>query len=44
MGHNVERAQELRQELAQQRASLQQELVEAQALHGKEALLANIVE
>ena len=40
MGHNAERAQEL----AQQRTSLQQEFTEAQALQGKEALLANIIE
>ena len=44
MGHNAERAQELQEELAQQRASLIQESVEVQALQGKEALLANITE
>ena len=44
MGHNAERAQELQQELAQQRASLHQESAEAQALQGKEALLANIID
>ena len=44
MGHNADRAQELQQELAQLRASLHQELAEAQALQGKEALLANIIE
>ena len=44
MGHNAERAQELQEELAQQRASLLQESVEAQALQGKEALLADIIE
>ena len=44
MGHNVERTQELQQELARRRASLEQELAKAQALQGKEALLANIIE
>ena len=44
MGHNIERAQELQGELAQRRASLHQDLAEAQALQGKEALLANIIE
>ena len=44
MGHNVERAQELKQELAQRRASLEQESAKAQALQGKEALLANVIE
>ena len=44
MGHNAERAQELQEELAQRRASLHQDLAEAQALQGKEALLANIIE
>ena len=44
MGHNAERAQELQQELDQWRASLHQESAEAQALQGKEALLANIIE
>ena len=44
IGHNVERAQELQQELTQQRASLQQELAEVQPLQGKEALLVNIIE
>ena len=44
MGHNIERAQELQQQLVQQRASLQQESVETQALQGKEALLADIIE
>ena len=44
MGHNAERAQELQEELAQRRASLHQDSAEAQALQGKEALLANIIE
>ena len=43
MGHNADRAQKLQQKLAQQRATLCQELVEEQALHGKEALLADII-
>ena len=37
-------AQELQQELAQQRASIHQVLAEVQALQCKEALLANIIE
>ena len=44
MGHNAERGQELQEELAQRRASLHQDSAEAQALQGKEALLANIIE
>ena len=44
MGHNAERAQELQEELTQRRASLHQDLAEAQALQGKEALLAYIIE
>ena len=44
MQHNAERAQELQQELAQQRASLLHESMEAQALQGKEALLVDIIE
>ena len=44
MGHNVKRAQELQQKLAQRRAFVEQELAEVQALQGKEALLANIIE
>ena len=44
MEHNAERAQILQEELAQLRASLHQELAEAQALQDKEALLANIIE
>ena len=44
MGHNAERAEELQEELAQRRASLHQDLTEAQALQGKEALLTNIIE
>ena len=43
MGHNAERALELQQELSQQRAFLHQELAEAEALQGKEALLADII-
>ena len=43
MGHNVERAQELQQELAQQRVSLQQESAEVQALQWNEALQADII-
>ena len=35
MGHNAERAQELQEELAQQRASLHQDWVEAQALRAR---------
>ena len=44
MGDNILRAQELQWELAQERAPLDQELAEAQALQGKEALLADIIE
>ena len=44
MGHNAERAQALQEELAQRRASLQHDSAETQALHGQEALLADIVE
>ena len=44
MGHNAERAQELQEELAQRRAPLHQDSAEAQALQGKEVLLANIIE
>ena len=44
MGHNVERAQQLQEELAQRRASLHKDSAEAQALQGKEAPLANIIE
>ena len=44
MGHNVERAQALQEELVQRRASLHHDSVEAQALQGQEALLANIIE
>ena len=44
MGHNAERAQALQDELAQRRASLHQDSTEAQALQGKEALLAKIIE
>ena len=43
-GQNVTRAQGLQEELAQKRASLLQDSVEAQALKGQEALLAEIVE
>ena len=44
MGHNAKRAQELQEELAQRRASLHHDSAAAQALQGKEALLANIIE
>ena len=44
MRQNVTRAQGLQEELAQRRASLLQDLAEAQALTGQEALLAEIVE
>ena len=44
MGHNAERAQELQEELTQRRASLHQDSAEVQALQGKEALLADIIE
>ena len=44
MGHNAERIQALQDELAQRRASLHQDSAEAQALQGKEALLAGIIE
>ena len=44
MGHNAERAQALQDELAQRRASLHHDSTEAQALQGKEVLLADIIE
>ena len=44
MGHNVERAQVLQEDLAQRRASLHHDSAEAQALQGQEALLADIIE
>ena len=44
MGHIAARAQELQEEPAQQRSSLLQESAEVQALQGKEALLADIIE
>ena len=44
MGHNVQRAQALQEELVQRRASLHNDSVEAQALQGQEALLADIIE
>ena len=44
MGHNVERAQALKEEIAQRRASLHHNSAEAQALQGQEALLADIIE
>ena len=44
MGHNAERAQALQDELALRRASLHHDSAEAQALQGKEALLADISE
>ena len=44
MGHNIERAQALQEDLAQRRASLNHHSAEAQALQGQEDLLANIIE
>ena len=44
MGHNAGRAQALQDELAQRRASLHHDSAEAQALQGKETLLATIIE
>ena len=44
MGHNIERAQALQEDLSQRRASLQHHSAEAQALQGQEALLADIIE
>ena len=44
MGHNIERAQALHEDLVQRRASLQHHFAEAQALQGQEALLADITE
>ena len=44
MGQNVTRPQGLQEELAQRRASLLQDLAEAQALKGQEAFLAERVE
>ena len=44
MGHNIERAQALHEDLVQRRASLQHHSAEAQALQGQEALLADIIE
>ena len=44
MGHNIERAQALHEDLVQSRASLQHHSAEAQALQGQEALLADIIE
>ena len=44
MGHNVERAQALQDELAQRRASMHHDSAEAQTLQGKELLLADIIE
>ena len=44
MGHNIERAQALQEDLSQQRASLQHHSTEAQALQGQEALLADIID
>ena len=44
MEHNVTRAQGLQEELAQRRASLLQDSVEAQVLKGQEELMAEIVE
>ena len=44
MGHNIERAQALQEDLAQRRASLHHHSAEAQALQGQEDLLADIIE
>ena len=44
MGHNIERAQVLQEDLAQRRASLHHHSAETQALQGQEDLLANIIE
>ena len=44
MGHNIERAQALQEDIAQRRASLNHHSAEAQALQGQEDLLANIIE
>ena len=44
MGYNAERAQGLQEDLAQRRASLHHDSAEAQALQGKEAMLADIIE
>ena len=44
MGHNIEKAQALQEDLEQRRASLHHDSGEAQALQGQEALLANIIE
>ena len=43
VGHNIERAQALQEDLSQRRASLQHHSAEAQALQGQEALLADII-
>ena len=44
MGHNIERAQALQEDIAQSRASLSHHSAETQALQGQEDLLANIIE
>ena len=44
MGHNIERAQALQEDIAQGRASLNHHSAEAQALQGQEDLLADIIE
>ena len=44
MGHNIERAQALQEDLSQRRATLQHHSTEVQALQGQEALLADIIE
>ena len=44
IGHNIERSQALQEDLVQRRASLHDDSVEAQAIQGQEALLANIIE
>ena len=44
MGHNIERAQALQEDMVQRRASLNHHSPEAQALQGQEDLLADIIE
>ena len=44
MGHNIEGAKALQEDLSQRRVSLQHHSAEAQALQGQEALLADIIE
>ena len=44
MGHNIEKAQALQEDIAQRRASLNHHSAEAQALQGQEDLLTDIIE